>query len=252
MLIKNRADGYFLLEDGGWGLQTFRFALVGSGGLYTNVEDLYFWDQNFYNNKLGSGSRKLTDMMLTRGKLNNGEEFDYAFALTPGEYRGLRTVRHGGALGGYRSHVLRFPEQKFTVILLYNLSNVNPGRFVEKVVDLYLADLLEPVEPVPETAESAATSEETAQKIELTTSQLIEYAGDYYSGELDVTYKLLIENGGLFVQIKYNSPVRMECLQKDIFAGPVGETVFERDSRGKTTGFTLDAGSMKNIRFVRR
>lgn len=252
MLIKNRADGHFPLEDDGWGLQTFRFALVGSGGLYTNVEDLYLWDQNFYNNKLGRGGRKLIDLMLTRGKLNSGEEFDYTFALTPGVYRGLRTVRHGGALGGYRSHVLRFPEQKFTVILLYNLSNVDPGRFVEKVADLYLADQLAPVESEPETAENAASAKETAQKIELATAQLIEYAGDYYSGELDVTYKLLIEDGGLFVRIKYDSPVRMECLQKDVFAGPVGETVFKRDSRGKITGFTLDAWSAKNLKFVRK
>ena len=30
-----------------------RFDLVGSGGLYTTVEDLFLWDQNFYHGKVG-------------------------------------------------------------------------------------------------------------------------------------------------------------------------------------------------------
>jgi hypothetical protein len=66
--------------------------------------------------------------MHTKGKLNSGEELDYAFALGIGKYKGLKTVSHGGALGGYRSALMRFPEQNFSVICLSNLSSFNPTR----------------------------------------------------------------------------------------------------------------------------
>ena len=45
-IIKNRAFSYEPAEDGFNNL-IMRFDLVGSGGLYTNIEDLYLWDQNF-------------------------------------------------------------------------------------------------------------------------------------------------------------------------------------------------------------
>jgi CubicO group peptidase (beta-lactamase class C family) len=66
-IIKNRAFGYAPLVQGRYGNAVTRFDLVGDGGLYTNVEDLFLWDQNFYNNKLGKGTMALIDKMLTTG-----------------------------------------------------------------------------------------------------------------------------------------------------------------------------------------
>ncbi len=48
MLIKNRASGYFPADQGAFRNFISTFDCVGSGGLFTSVEDLYFWDQNFY------------------------------------------------------------------------------------------------------------------------------------------------------------------------------------------------------------
>ncbi len=137
-LIKDRASGYFPA-----GKDTFQnflttFDCVGSGGLFSSVEDLFLWDQNFYDDRVGG--KELIDLMHTQGKLNNGRELDYAFALTIGTYRGLKTVSHGGALGGYRSMLLRFPEQKFSVIILSNLSSFNTTRLARQVADIYLAE----------------------------------------------------------------------------------------------------------------
>src|SRR5215471_15881268 len=50
-IIKNRAFSY-LQEDGKFKNQIMRYDLVGSGGVYSNIKDLYLWDQNFYHNKL--------------------------------------------------------------------------------------------------------------------------------------------------------------------------------------------------------
>src|SRR5579859_2291679 len=93
-IVKHMAYGYEPAKD------TFRISLtnfdtVGATSLLTTVEDLALWDENFYHPKVGG--QALIDRLLERGKLNNGEQLDYASGLVVGTYRGLRTVDHGGA-----------------------------------------------------------------------------------------------------------------------------------------------------------
>jgi len=115
---------------------------VGAGGLMSSVNDLLLWDRNFYNNKLGKGP--LIQEMETRGVLNDGRKISYALGLEMGTYRGLPTVEHDGALFGYRTVILRFPEQRFTVLTLCNLSSANTSGLAHQVADVYLANDLEP------------------------------------------------------------------------------------------------------------
>ena len=110
-LIKNRVFSYDKnSSEDGFDNLIMRFDLVGSGGVYSNIEDLFLWDQNFYNNKLGKGDQEIIKNMHKEGLLNNGESSGYAYALNKGTYKGLKTVSHGGSLAGYRSQILRFPE----------------------------------------------------------------------------------------------------------------------------------------------
>jgi CubicO group peptidase (beta-lactamase class C family) len=137
-IIKNRAFGYTPLNEKEFGNVFMRFDLVGSGGLYTTIEDLYLWDQNFYHNKLGKGRQTLITAMYINGKYNDGEEVNYAFGLINGKYKGFRTIQHGGALGGYRAHILRFPEKAMTIIILSNLSTLDPASLANRIVDIIL------------------------------------------------------------------------------------------------------------------
>ena len=41
---------------------------------------------------------------------------------------------------------MRFPDQKFGVVILCNLDTFNPLRLVEQIADIYLADDLAPIE----------------------------------------------------------------------------------------------------------
>src|SRR5262249_58505319 len=110
------------------------YEVVGGGGLMSTVDDLLFWDRNFYANRLGKGT--LVQQLQTPGVLNNGNQISYALGLDLGNYRGLPIVEHGGALFGYRTELLRFPEQKFTVICLCNLENAVPPNLARKVSDV--------------------------------------------------------------------------------------------------------------------
>ena len=138
MIVPDRAIGYAPRDGGGYGTELYHFDLVGDGGLLSSVEDLFLWDQNFYENKLGGGGPELIDRMLTRGTLKDGKALSYAFGLELGQYRGLPTVSHGGSWAGYRSDIIRFHEQRFSVIYLSNLSTFKPTALAKQVADLYL------------------------------------------------------------------------------------------------------------------
>ena len=118
------------------------YDVVGGGGLMSTVDDLILWDRNFYANRLGKGT--LIKQLQTPGVLNDGNKISYAMGLDLGNYRGLPIVEHNGALFGYRTALLRFPEQQFSVICLCNVSNAVPENLVRKVADLYLADKMQP------------------------------------------------------------------------------------------------------------
>ena len=118
------------------------YEVVGGGGLMSTVDDLLLWDKNFYANRLGKGT--LVQEMQTPGVLNNGNNISYAMGLDLGSYRGLPIVEHGGGLFGYRTELLRFPEQKFSVICLCNIANAEPENLARQVADIYLSDRLQP------------------------------------------------------------------------------------------------------------
>jgi CubicO group peptidase (beta-lactamase class C family) len=137
-IIKNRASGYDPAGQG-FKLNMSNWNETGDGNVYTSVEDLYLWDQAFYNYILG---KEVMDMLHTTGTLASGKKIDYAFGLVVSEYKGLKVVEHGGAWAGFRAAIIRFPEQKFSVICLANLGSMNPSALGFKVADIYLADKL--------------------------------------------------------------------------------------------------------------
>lgn len=166
LIIKERASGYDK-TDKGFKLDMSNWDETGDGNVYTSVEDLYLWDQAFYNNKLG---KDLMDMLHTAGVLNNGKKLDYAFGLVVTEYKGLKVVEHGGAWAGFRAGFVRFPDQKFSVICLANLSSINPSGLCFKVADIYLADLLK---------EAPKAEIKKSKPIKLSPQELEAKAGNY-------------------------------------------------------------------------
>jgi len=237
-IIPNRAIGHLRRDDGSVALNMSNFSQVGSGGLYTSVDDLLLWDRNFYDNELGEGG--LIDRMQVRGVLNNGDTLSYAAALVIGEYRGLRTVEHGGALGGYRAQLLRFPDQRFSVVCLCNYAPTNPGQLANRVADVYLADQFIEIEELgEETPETRAAPD----LIELPEGQLAAFNGAYRNPETGTIWRveaeghrLNIDIGGFVFQLDAVSPNEFTVLNQP----------FEADAR-----FVTDApGGFKRIEAV--
>lgn len=137
-ITPNRTSAYFKDDKGKWKISIPVFDNYGATSLFTTVEDLAKWDENFYTKKVGGDA--FINLMLTTGELNNKTPQNYAAGLVITNYKGYKTVGHGGADAGYRSNFLRFPEEHFSVILFANLANINTSSLSYKVADLFLKD----------------------------------------------------------------------------------------------------------------
>lgn len=82
-----------------------------------------------------------------------------------------------------------------------------------------------------------------------TPAQLSEFAGTYRSDEMDALYRFVIEKGALVLKRLRSSPARLEPALTDVFTGQPGTVRFLRDKRGKVTGFVINAGRVRNVRF---
>jgi len=250
MILKNRAYSYQTVENGGFKHAVNNTTALGSSSLYSTVEDLAKWILNFDDTRIGE--QTVIEQMHQRGVLNNGEQIDYAFGLNIGEYRGLKTVGHSGSWRGFRSHLMRFPAQKFGVIILCNLDTFNPLSLAEKVADLYLVDVLAPVEAFE--PEKMAEPDEGTKSEPLVPEQLAEFEGDYYTAELDTTYTIRVRGDGLVAQHRRHDDIVLTYTDGH-FRGEAWffpEIHFLRDDTGRVTGFRLTGNRVRNLYFEKK
>lgn len=238
-IVKGMAYGY-VPAGGTFKLSLTHFDTVGATSLLTTVEDLALWDENFFNPKVGG--RALIDRLLERGKLADGTLLDYASGLILGRYKGLAIVDHGGSDAGYRSALLRFPEQHFSVVVLCNLS-INPSLLARQVADIYLAKELkaEPAKPEP-------------PGLKLTAEQLTPLAGIYWNQDGDGLQRIIVQNGILRAR-QGTSPasVELRALGERLFK-PFGQAVevrFEPAAAGGMRMTVTPEGSAKPAVFER-
>ena len=250
MILKNRAYSYQADENGGFKHAVNNTTALGSSSLYSTVEDLAKWILNFDDTRVGE--QTVIEQMHQRGVLNDGEHIDYAFGLNIGEYRGLKTVGHSGSWRGFRSHLIRFPDQKFGVVILCNLDTFNPLSLAEKVANLYLADVLAPVEASE--PEKTTAPDESIKSEPLPPEQLTEFEGDYYTEELDTTYSIRVRGDGLVAQHRRHDDILLTYtdghFHGDAWFFP--EIHFIRDDTGRVTGFKLTGNRVRNLHFEKK
>ncbi len=186
VIVKDQALGYAPREKI-FRLSITNFDTVGATSLLTTVQDLALWDKNFYDARVGGAA--FVEQMLERGRLNSGEVLPYAFGLQIGKYRGLATVEHSGSDAGYRSNILRFPEQRFSVITLCNAGPVDTGALSRDVADLYLA------QQYTEAAPAMGTP------LQLTEPQLLPRLGLWWNRQTDVYREITLDKDKLQLQV---------------------------------------------------
>lgn len=251
-IVPLRADGYAPLADGGFRTSMTTLEMIGDGGVYTSIDDLVSWLTAQERDGLRTG---LNEIVHAPGVLNDGEAIPYALGLSHGEYRGLPTIGHGGAFVGYRAHTLRFPTEGIGLALLCNRSDANPGARIRQVADVVLAGRLEAPEEIRASGPGADSSIPAARPDRAT-----DFVGSYYSRELDVTYRISVEDGALRVRAGAAIDGELYLVQGDTlatgFRRPDGRvqpqlTLRFLRSGDRVRGFELDAGRVVHLGFER-
>ena len=185
--------------------------------MLTTVRDLLAWDNNVYEPKVGT--RALMSQCMQTGTLNSAKPLTYAYGLQIGEYRGQRLVEHGGSLGGYRAHLMRFPDERTSVACLCNFGTSNPGARARRVADQVLRDRFPRPAPTADCRESTWRRARSAASLKLTANQLAEYLGRYDSDEVDTTFVFDTEGTSLRLKRERDaSPAALRALAPDRFA----------------------------------
>ncbi len=219
-MIPHRASGYAPLEDGGFRIAESHYDMVGDGSVFTTVRDLYRWDQNFYHRKIGG--EKVAKAQHETLVLNDGRNIPYAAGLGIGAYGGLRFVAHSGSWVGFKAQLLRFPEQRFSVICLCNDESVNPTALAVRIADIHLEDQFEsepkrPIDVAHREGDSAAP-----------TGELAAMEGLYREPVTHAVAKVTVDAPGLHVDQGWGPSAY----------APIGRDTFR--SADKDVGFPVD------------
>lgn len=119
-VVPGRATAYARQGD------SYRLAMPfedahGNGGLLTTVGDLLIWNRALEAGTLG---RAVSEGLQTRG-VAGGRETHYGLGLELGAHQGRREIRHGGATGGYRAWLARYPDDGVSVAVLCNTAEAD-------------------------------------------------------------------------------------------------------------------------------
>lgn len=144
--LAGRAIGYEMGQDGAYAPiadQDVRLAYA-AGGLYSTLEDMVRWEQALEAGKLLR--RETLERASMPAQLSDGRKAPYGQGWMTTDYRGLREVGHGGDVVGFNTYFARYPDEKFTVIVLSNVGMRPPGPLPDagvlahKIAELWLGE----------------------------------------------------------------------------------------------------------------
>ena len=250
-VVPNRAYGYVEQGDG-WGLYLSQRDFVGAGGVFTTVEDMLSWFVNLDDNRLGAPG--LMEVTHQTGILNDGASLEYAFGLTVDEDRELPRVHHSGSFAAFRAHSIRYPEQGLAVFTAVNGGDANPVRLAVQAADIYLRALVPALPSLqgPQAGgQPSGTVDDPHPPLQVDGSTLQAYAGSYYGPELDVTYEILEQDGGIAFRLSGQEAVPLRAMEDGRFRGGRVSIRFHRTGGTVGTGFTLDGSRVRGLEFAR-
>jgi D-alanyl-D-alanine carboxypeptidase len=201
-VIKNRAQGYTWrdgeLKNGEYVSPTQPYS---AGALVSTVLDLAKWDAALYTEKVLK--RASLDQMWTPAKLNDGSATTYGFGWAVDVYRTRPRRSHGGGIPGFSTNIMRFVDDKLTVIVLTNSDGGGADNLASGIAEFYLPAL---AANAPKPIEDADPKTTQFLKDVFTKSLAGEASPDWFSADAQ----------------KFFFPNRIKDLQRDFGSqGPI-------------------------------
>ena len=164
-IVPNNATSYNQTLDG-FVRSVEYWGYVGSGNMHTTTNDLLKYLKNYYDPL--PGWKAAFDTMQTLDPLNDGSFNKYAFGVNVDKLFGRKRVSHGGSIGGFRSNIAVFPNEKTSIAIITNFSSSGAGRKSNQIAEILF-------EEIP--------SNKNLKVVKVSKKQMESYAGTYWDDE---------------------------------------------------------------------
>jgi CubicO group peptidase (beta-lactamase class C family) len=135
-IVPHRAAGYTLvkgaLKNQGWASPSLN--TTADGALYFPLKDLIAWDAGVRAGRILKAASWASVFEPVR--LSSGQTHGYGFGWAIGVRGGQPVYQHGGSWQGFKTHYARFDRGDLSVIVLANLRQADPVKFVDGIAAL--------------------------------------------------------------------------------------------------------------------
>jgi CubicO group peptidase (beta-lactamase class C family) len=147
-VIAHRAAGYRLVngivKNQEWVAP--KLNTTADGSLYWSLRDLVAWDAAVKNRAILKAES--WTQILTPAVLNSGKTYPYGFGWSLEERGSQPLQEHGGSWQGFKTQLSRFLGDDLSIIVLANLAQADPARFVDGIAAIVNPALARP-QPSP-------------------------------------------------------------------------------------------------------
>jgi CubicO group peptidase (beta-lactamase class C family) len=155
---------------------------VGMGYLFTNIEDMILWMDNFRTMKVGG--KDIIGKMFQKTKLNDGSESFYGYGLGVLTRADKQIVSHSGQTAGYKTAMLYCPELELGITVLANERSIDSEGLANRIFDLY----------VSKDVTTRAVSEKEQKFLSFDPESASKYAGGYIVEGLNAKLAVNVED----------------------------------------------------------
>jgi CubicO group peptidase (beta-lactamase class C family) len=147
-IVPHRAAGYQLvdgeLKNQDWVAPSLN--TTADGALYLSLRDYIAWDRGLRAGALLS--RQSWEQVYTPVRLASGNPYPYGFGWDVEQVGRQLVYRHGGSWQGFRTYIARYQGDDLSIVVLTNLAEAEPSKFVDGIAGLFDSALVAP-EPKP-------------------------------------------------------------------------------------------------------
>jgi CubicO group peptidase (beta-lactamase class C family) len=282
-IVPNRAPAYDWTDGRYEEAMPFENA-YGNGGLLTTVGDLLIWNRALSSGALGAF---VTTKLSERSTLRDGRKLTYGRGLFNYTFQGTEEISHGGATGGYRAWLGRYPAHGLSIAMLCNAGNAD-AAMAQRVAALFLPKAAAVERPV-KTLDGLFVDQATGAPLDLARYQstesrvisgdrieligrdgniavflrttpvaahsvkLADYVGQYRSEEVNATYDITAGADSLTWRIhdRPDFSEKLKPVYADAFHGDRATVRFVRNGEGQVIGLTVGVDRARKVRFDR-
>ena len=117
-VIENAAESYYYDQEKGYGNPKSNRAIFGAADVYSSIEDLVKWQNNFHSQEVGD--QESMALFLEPYILLDGNNTEYGFGIRHGIHKGLKVYSHTGAHESFLTQIRYYPEHELGIIAISN------------------------------------------------------------------------------------------------------------------------------------